>query len=86
MKITFIDRVKKLFYQIDYNLNEEKPDYILIELNLQALYNLIIEYEEDALVNKDYLIKNITYLKSNLYMIKPITEIIQQILQQPPLQ
>jgi hypothetical protein len=86
MKITFIDRVKKLFYQIDYNLNEEKPDYDLIELNLQVLENLISERQQDAQIHKDYLLKNINYFKQNLYMIKSIKEILNSILQQPPLQ
>lgn len=85
MTITFLDRVKKLVYQIHCSLEEQ--EYNVIELNLEVLNNLIIEKQDEATSNKDYLVKNLDYFKTILSSVnKSFTNQINSILQQPPLQ
>jgi hypothetical protein len=84
MKLSFLDRAKKLFHQIDVSLLEE--DYDLVEINAQVLFNLIKEKQEDAFENKRLLENKLNYLLSLTPRIKDSIQPILELLQQPPLQ
>jgi len=58
--IAFIDRVKKLLYQIDTSLIEE--EYNLVEINMQVLVNLLKEKPIEALLHKDFLQAKLMHL------------------------
>ena len=84
MKLSFLDRAKKLLHQIDVSLLEE--DYDLIEINAQVLFNLIKEKQEEAFENKKLLEDKLNYLLNLTPRIKDSIQPIIEQLQQPPLQ
>lgn len=84
MKLNFLDRVKKIFYQIDVSLLEE--DYDLIDINAQVLLNLVNEQEQEAFENKRILENKLNYLLNLTPKIKDAIQPILDKLQQPPLQ
>ena len=84
MKLSFLDRAKKLLHQIDVSLLEE--DYDLIEINAQVLFNLIKEKQEEAFENKKLLEDKLNYLLNLTPRIKDSIQPIIERLQQPPLQ
>jgi hypothetical protein len=84
MKLSFLDRARKLLHQIDVSLIEE--DYDLVEINAQVLLNLIKEKQEDAFENKKLLENKFNYLLELTPRLKEPIEPLLKALQQPPLQ
>lgn len=84
MKLSFLDRAKKLLHQIDVSLLEE--DYDLIDINAQVLLNLVNEQEQEAFENKKILENKLNYLLNLTPKIKDAIQPILNKLQQPPLQ